>query len=620
MTEAVLLACIWLAGFIAWAAAAPWWIVSSLGVVSILGVTGWGWARWRCPRAGMLQSIVDATWFGIGSTVIAVALARWTNTGAATIWAISAASFAGGLYLGRKDLLPPTPSRRALFGIFILFGSIGLLAKAHSPSLSRGLDTGWWHPEVQEQLAEKHLQLTPSEDWKSPRWIGGEEYGALSIVDPEGDGGSLTLATDGPIAVLLRGPIGAKIHLRDSTNQEVSGSIESHPIVEEDEGPVARYLDHGMVAVRLEANKGILRIQLEKTGPDAQLYVLPGREAIYTLDRSGEAQFVHYYQLLNRVENQRWAVETLQERNLTINQPPLWSYVLALPAALVDGEMPAANMLFLFVLLLVGFTGLALLEALASDTAWAGWAIPGLYVGAHFHMMHTPGSTNFPDSLYTAALLGGVLALHRAVRTQKGHRVSALGLAAGLLRYPGTIVITLWAALQLWLARRNAIHAIRQMWIVVVAIAALLAVIASIGGLFQEWLDILWFETGPEHYDNNQEASALWARPAEFYTEWARYMGLGFLGKAALAGWCFLAAVLVWFKSPGRWLMGCALAYSLLLCTIDHFPSHYFLPLVPLMGLSLAMLSTTQPKGIRREYLGLACAALPLSLLWVGGV
>ena len=49
-------------------------------------------------------------------------------------------------------------------------------------------------------------------------------------------------------------------------------------------------------------------------------------------------------------------------------------------------------------------------------------------------------------------------------------------------------------------------------------------------------------------------------------------------------------SILAAVAARGRALvpLGVALAASLLLCTIDHFPSHYFLPLVHLSAAALA--------------------------------
>ncbi len=60
-----------------------------------------------------------------------------------------------------------------------------------------------------------------------------------------------------------------------------------------------------------------------------------------------------------------------------------------------------------------------------------------------------------------------------------------------------------------------------------------------------------------------------------------------------------------------------ALSYSLLLCTIDHFPSHYFLPLIHLSAVALAAGAGTLPQRLPRWIiLGLGVAGLGWSALF----
>jgi hypothetical protein len=144
-------------------------------------------------------------------------------------------------------------------------------------------------------------------------------------------------------------------------------------------------------------------------------------------------------------------------------------------------------------------------------------------------------------------------------------------------------------------------------------IAVIVARLALATGHLGEWMHILWFETGPEHYQNNQEAAPLLERPLAFYTEWARLMGFGALGKAALLAWAAMVGFVVWADRHARWILASVLLYSLLLCTIDHFPSHYFLPLVAGMGISMAVATRRVPRGWARETVGLALAVLVIA-------
>jgi hypothetical protein len=599
----------WLVALSCWMLNGPWWAVCALGLPAVLVLPGWGWARWRDPGASAIQSTVDATWLGIGLCVISVAVARLTGSGAVALWACSGLFLAWGLRVSRDRVRPALPSGKAIAGLVVLAATLGTLALQNSPALSRGLDVGWYHPNAQEKLGEP-TPLHATTGWTDLRWIGSPAEGALALLDPEGDGGHLKIEAAGPLLVLLRGPVGARLRLTDSDGQVRGGTVQADVTEMEEEGPVPRYLNRGMVGVWMEAQAGDLLIQVGLAGTGAQLYVLPGQEAIWTLDRSGEARFLHYYQLLNKVENQRWAAETLVDRHMTVHQPPLWSTVLAVPAALTDSEIPGANLLFLMVLALVGITGLALLEATAPDAPWGAWALPGLYTGVLFHMMAGPGSTNFPDTLYTAALLAGLLALLRTTLFERSNRLVGIGLAAGLLRYPGTVVISLWALLQKVLTHRSAFPAVGRLWGLVLAIAALVGIAGLSTGQLGEWLEILWFETGPEHYQNNQEAAPILERPLEFYTEWAQWMG--FDGRWGLGIWTGVVGLVLWADRNARWILASMLCYSLLLCTIDHFPSHYFLPLVVGMGVSMSVACRRIPQGVPREIGGAVVAGFVL--------
>ena len=107
--------------------------------------------------------------------------------------------------------------------------------------------------------------------------------------------------------------------------------------------------------------------------------------------------------------------------------------------------------------------------------------------------------------------------------------------------------------------------------------ALALALAALLSENLHHWLEVLWFETVPEHYNNNQEALPIGQRPLAFYGRWLAYTGGGL--ALAFAGLGHRGA---------RFVLGSALVYSLLLCTIDHFPTHYFLPLVAMTGVAIA--------------------------------
>lgn len=597
---------------------APWWITVATGVPCLVLLPGWAVSRAVWPRSSMVQSIVDAVWTGILIGAVGIALLRLTGLGQGVLWATGATAI--GL-VSLKGSRPPrleVPSPKILFGLSVLLVTVASLAVSHSPTLSRGLDVGWYHADLQGQLQEQ-VTLDAGEGWGSSSWISSPDEGALVLADDGEPGGTLVVQSAGAVGVLVRGPLGSSVSVRQGDTIRQASPIEADVEELEEEGPVPRYLNRGMTGVLIEAVPGPLTIEVLATDGAHELFVLPGQEAIWALDRSGQAKVLHYYQLLNKVENQRWALETLESRHLTINQPPLWSYVLAIPAALHDGEMGGANLLFLMVITLVGLSALAILEVAAPRAPWGAFALPGLYTGVHFHMMVVPGSTNFPDSLYTAALLGGLAALLQLRQIGGMGRYALLGTAAGLLRYPGTAVLALAALLQWAILGRRPWRALRALGSTVAILAGILGIAGLIGGLFGEWLSILWFETGPEHWNNNQEAPPLLQRPLEFFGEWARYQGFGRLGTWSVAAWAALAALLMLSGKQARWILGTALSYSLILCTIDHFPSHYFLPLVAMMGIAMATATDHLRSHWMRESVGVVAALLPLTLLFAGG-
>ena len=95
-------------------------------------------------------------------------------------------------------------------------------------------------------------------------------------------------------------------------------------------------------------------------------------------------------------------------------------------------------------------------------------------------------------------------------------------------------------------------------------------------GALDQWLFALWFETIPEHFDNNPEALPLWQRP------------LLFLKILGLVGGGAVLASLPFRGTLSRVAMATALLYIPFLAFIDHFSNHYFLPLLALIACAAA--------------------------------
>ncbi len=152
---------------------------------------------------------------------------------------------------------------------------------------------------------------------------------------------------------------------------------------------------------------------------------------------------------------------------------------------------------------------------------------------------------------------------------------------------------------------RRGLRGLATLWLTVGAVAAAIGLAGLLSGQFDHWVDILWFETFPEHWDNNPEAPPIWERPPEFYLTWLRYTGWGLLFALPLAG------------RGARWVLGCAAAYSLFLCTIDHFPTHYFLPLVALSAVAIGA-NAGALRGAWRHVLPVLAILAALGFLWRG--
>ena len=588
----------------------PHWALRGLLVLpALLLAPGLGWARWmNRGESSALQVGLDATWLSILWAVPSVLVASMAGGSPWVLWIMAVMGAGPGLWLGWNADPAERLHTRGLAGLAALALALGVWSAAHMPELSRPLHDWWWSSEV-ETLPETAVT------WSSPDLVrlGWPEAGAGRLDLPPAPGNqastkSIEITSEGEVLFLLKGPIGSAIQVRQTGAWSPAERIAADVTVDADEGPVPRYLDQGIVALRSTVRPGTLNLRVESPGPSGaaptQVYILPGSAAPWSLDEAGALRFAHYYQLLNLVENQRWAQELLDgERRLTIHQPPLWSYVLAVSSAGVSPDLPGAAALLLFVLMLLGASVIRLLERLSPTAPWPAWLLPAVGVLVHAELMLQPGSVNFPDSLYAAALIGGMSAL----RSESTARFVLLALIAGLLRYPGVVVLLMAAGLHAWVYSDGRIRSrLGPLAAGVGALASLFALAALLSQQLQDWLFILWFETVPEHFANNSEAAPIWQRPADFYWTWLRYSGFGLLAALPLR------------TQGSRWVMGTALATSLLLAFIDHFPTHYFLPLLAMGGLGVATSSAGMAKRWQGWLFSGSAVVAGLVFVWIG--
>jgi hypothetical protein len=589
----ILCGLLWLAAAVSLAADAPGWLLGLTVLPAVLWAPGWGWARWLAQRrdtpSPTLQQILDATWLGIGLVVLSGSLVR--ELGLAPWWLLAFGVLWGtpGLALAWRSgaKMPSRPSKRALLGLAAVILAVVFVAQRHAPSLVRPMDAYWWHGAPDQGAWERTPISAPGFEA-----LGWPEAGAMKA--ELGQGEHIIEATGrGPLLAVARAPIGTRIAISQGELGD-EAVVETDPEELEEEGPVPRYLERGVAAAYAELQPGPAAVTLSAP---ATVYLIPSQDAVWALDELGELRFVHYYQCLNIVENLRWARDTLVDLRATVNQPPLWAYVLAVPSALIDRDQKGAALIFLWVLVLTGASGVRLLELAGPRSDWPAWLLPGLATAIHGRLMIEPGSFDFPDSLYTAAVLGGMVALLMGSKIRAG----LLAVASSLLRYPGAVLIAGSALLASLLSGRLR-GLLAPTLLTAGAAAGLLGLVALVGlftGNLTDWWTILWFETFQEHWHGEAAPGVLLARTPLFYWTWVLYAG----GAPLLA--------LVGARGRSLHILLTAACYSLLLCTIDHSPTHYFLPLVHLSAVALAAGAGTLPqRSVRWIVLGMGLLGL----------
>ncbi len=559
----------------------PWWFAALLVPPAMFLAQGWGLALWmnegRCWTR--LELGLTSGWLGIAATLVEVVLVRELGLppNLLPVMALVVAGLGLLLVRARGALVLPRGggpgALNGLLGLATVFLAVTALALWRLPDLLRPLDAYWW-----DSRAESALHEPVSLRMDALSAVGWPEAGALAGELGRGRH-QLEVTEAGDLLALARGDVGLDLALGQGQQELDRAELVAAPTVEPEEGPVDRYLDRGIVAVEAHLETGTAWLDLDR---DATVYLLPTALAVWSLDHCEVLRFVHYYQILNIVENQRWATEILTHRRLTVSQPPLWSYLMAPQVALASPGLPAASVLFLWVLVFVGAHALHLLEVLAPRAPAMAWLLPGMAMLMQGRLMVDPGSLNFPDNLYTAAILAGLAALLQGTAPRFGF----MALVSGLLRYAGTPFLLLLALLSavrkpgsrggLLSGAMGPGRALCWGFAVSGITLGFAVVLGLYAGTLQAWMQSISFEILPEHWHGDYDPAVLLSRVPRFYWLWTVYSG----GSLLLA--LFLA------RGPSRFPLWAALIYSLLLCTIDHFPSHYFLPLVQLAALALA--------------------------------
>jgi hypothetical protein len=232
--------------------------------------------------------------------------------------------------------------------------------------------------------------------------------------------------------------------------------------------------------------------------------------------------------------------------------------------------------------------------------------------------MLEPASFNFPDSLYTAAILGMLIQIIQ----RRYIAFAVMVLLTQALRWPGSFLALVFLCLHFFYYRDQQIFFKKSIqWLLgTIGFALLIGGLAYLSGDAEDILFILYFETFPEHWHDNYNPLELLSRMPEFYGTWAMYTGGGLiLLLPFLFGVKEEITKTSEFKNTKILFLG-ILLYSLILSTIDHHPSHYFLPLLAITAPCLVSTSTQLPtKSSQNIYLGIAIFGIGV-FLWNGVV
>ena len=609
--------------------AIPWELRGLIILPALLWAPGDGWARWlsRNNRVSSIQILIDGSWLGLAIAWLSVSVTRELGlAGPEAIqawWGIALLGTLTGQWVSRKTGGASHTPRREWIGVSGIALSLLVLLIWRSDDMARPLD-GYWFLDGADTIEQPSLNLQPGSGWISSQPLGDPEFGALKLIPDDTQQATLVapMGANGIVVLAAQGPIGSRIAVGEFQNTVRAAMVE-----QEEEGPVRRYLEEGVAGIRLA-----IALEPGETLPieiDAEaVYVFPGTEAIWQVHASGALRWVHYYQILNQVENQVWAREVLDSRRVTLNQPPGWSPLLAISTQTVWDDLPGANALFMWVLFLLGATSVRLCSLIAPGAPWAAWAIPAGMTLSHGLLMLEPMSANFPDSLYAASILGVATAL----ASGRPGWFAFLGVWAQALRWPGGIFATI-LALTWWLMHRQPMkRSLQYLWSGILAGGV---IILSLAWHARKCMDgeiqtgcmpadvpdladlsfILYFETFPEHWHGEYDPAVLLSRLPEFYTKWVVYTGAGIL--LALP---FLMGTSSKTRNGLRGLLLGTVIYSLFLCTIDHHPTHYFLPLVALTGPIVVTAAALGRANLTRNLLSTGCLLGLLIFLWTGQV
>lgn len=432
-----------------------------------------------------------------------------------------------------------------------------------------------------------------------------------------------------PILFLVHGPLGTEAALESGGEEFARDTVRQMVELQGLNALVERYWEWGTVALLAivpvdAASERTVTLDLSPpagfTTADLAVTEWAGlsNDELLEFTRARGFRFMHPFQLLNVTENVRWAHEVATDYVLsgrapdgssTLHQPPGWTYQYAPVRQMLTPHLAGASALLFVILALIGTTCLLGAEAAAEgrlSTAVGGLLGVGVTASVlqHGRLMVSDGSMNFPDSLYALALVLCVVLLV----TGRTRTFLVWGFLATILRYPGVVVVAMAAGSLALLRvdlRRRVIDAGMRFGLAVALFCGVMLIVAVLTGALDQWLFALWFETIPEHFNNNPEADPLWERPFEFLKIWM------------LVGGGVLVASLPFRGTLSRVALITALLYAPLLAFIDHFSHHYFLPLIALTAATAASNAAAAGTEKARTTDSAVFAAVAFVLFWV---
>ena len=85
--------------------------------------------------------------------------------------------------------------------------------------------------------------------------------------------------------------MGLRVELRQDGAVLDDATVTSDPVVDPEEGPVPRYMDTGVASAVATVHPGTVEIQIDGA-PEADVWLLPGMDAVWSLHASGQLSFV----------------------------------------------------------------------------------------------------------------------------------------------------------------------------------------------------------------------------------------------------------------------------------------------------------------------------------------